>query len=44
MTEYDLHEEIFHFYLDAWIFCSRSEFPLTRIYRKDWRTWAVNTD
>lgn len=44
MSEYDLREELFSFYLDAWAFCSRNELPITRIYRRDWRTWAVNID
>lgn len=44
MPEYNLQEEHFHFYLDAWIFCNHNDLQLTRIYRRDWRTWAVNID
>lgn len=31
----------FFFYLDAWQYCHQHKIPLTRIVRKNWKTWTV---
>jgi hypothetical protein len=31
----------FAFYLDAWYHCHKNKIPLNKIYRKDWKTWAL---
>lgn len=34
----------FPFYLEAWCFCRTINLdPTERIFRKDWKTWVVNT-
>lgn len=31
----------FAFYLDAWYHCYKNKISLNKIYRKDWKTWAI---
>lgn len=33
----------FPFYLEAWKFCVDNKIALTKIYKKDFRTWVVQT-
>jgi len=34
--------ESFHFYLDAWKFCTDNSIDLNNIKRQDWATWIVD--
>jgi hypothetical protein len=33
--------EFFHFYLDAWKFCTDNHIDTNNIKRQDWATWVV---
>lgn len=36
--------EFFHFYLDAWKFCTSNHIDLNNITRQDWATWVVKVN
>lgn len=31
----------FAFYLEAWLYCYKNNIDTKKIYRKDWKTWAL---
>lgn len=41
MMEFNMRE--FPFYLEAWKFCIDNKIALTKISKKDFRTWVVQT-
>lgn len=40
----EFNMEFFHFYLDAWKFCTDNHIDTNNIKRQDWATWVVEVD